>query len=203
VSLKILGGKACGRKLAVTAKPTIRPTQVLLKRRIFDSFQDLSHVIFIDLCAGSGAVGLEAWSRGAHFVHLIESNPKVFQVLKRNADAVGGNDALLGPAPTIICHRDDARSWLKRFAFEYQQWGEEQKAQTILFLDPPYQLSAVYQDIINKQLVKGRWFQGTIWLESDEQKGLPMTTWQQIEELDEVRYFQQGSSYLWVGRLAP
>jgi 16S rRNA (guanine966-N2)-methyltransferase len=195
VSLKILGGRACGRKLSVPTKPTIRPTQVLLKRRIFDSFQNLSGHSFIDLCAGSGAMGLEAWSRGAERVYLVEMNPKVFQITKRNVDQLACEQN------EVSCHREDARSWLKRFASQYAQWDQLQQQNTILFLDPPYQSEGVYLDIMSKQLVGGGWFRGLIWLESDQQKGTPLVAWQQMDGLSEDRVFQQGASYLWVGRV--
>ena len=77
MSLKILGGKAKGFTISVPPADTIRPMQVMLKRRVFDSYQNLEGVTFVDLCAGSGAVGLEAWSRGADEIYYSE---KVYQV---------------------------------------------------------------------------------------------------------------------------
>ena len=73
MSVKILGGFARGLNLLVPKGDLIRPTSIMLKRRVFDFFQRMDDKIFIDLCAGSGAVGLEAWSRGAQ--KFISTNP--------------------------------------------------------------------------------------------------------------------------------
>ena len=68
--MQIIGGLAKGHGLCVPRG--IRPTSTLLKRKLFDSHQTWEAVNFIDLCAGSGSVGLEAWSRGAKSVCLVE-----------------------------------------------------------------------------------------------------------------------------------
>ena len=86
MSLKILGGFARGQILAVPKGDLIRPTSVMLKRRIYDFYQDLSGVTFIDLCAGSGAMGFEAWSRGARRIYLNEVNRHVLMTLEENRE---------------------------------------------------------------------------------------------------------------------
>jgi 16S rRNA (guanine966-N2)-methyltransferase len=63
MSIKILGGIAKGTILFLPDEKLTRPTLVLLKRKIFDAIQNFDGKIFIDACAGSGAIGLEAWSR--------------------------------------------------------------------------------------------------------------------------------------------
>ena len=57
MSIKILGGFARGQVLAVPKTDSIRPTSVMLRRRIYDFFQDLDGFYFLDICAGSGAMG--------------------------------------------------------------------------------------------------------------------------------------------------
>ena len=58
----------------------------MLRRRIYDSWQNLNDVIFVDLCAGSGAMGFEAWSRGAKKVYLNEMNRHVLKTLEENRE---------------------------------------------------------------------------------------------------------------------
>ena len=86
MSIKILGGFARGQILSVPKGDIIRPTSVLLKRRIFDFYQDMDEVVFVDLCAGSGAMGFEAWSRGAALVFLNETNRHVSKILQENRE---------------------------------------------------------------------------------------------------------------------
>src|SRR3990172_5277353 len=88
MSIKILGGIAKGTILFLPNEKLARPTLVLLKRKIFDAAQNFEGSIFIDACAGSGAIGLEAWSRGADRVYLIESDKKVFDCLLKNTEKI-------------------------------------------------------------------------------------------------------------------
>jgi 16S rRNA (guanine966-N2)-methyltransferase len=82
MSIKILGGVAKGFTLVTPSESITRPTSVLLKRRLFDFYQNLNGHYFIDLCAGSGSIGIEAASRGAYPVLLVESNPKAYKVIQ-------------------------------------------------------------------------------------------------------------------------
>ncbi len=63
----------------------IRPTQNMVRKAVFDILgQDMSGVSFIDLFAGSGAVGFEALSRGAFNVTLVEKDPKCVETIREN-----------------------------------------------------------------------------------------------------------------------
>ena len=84
MSLKILGGLARGFPLATPKSDTTRPTAVLIKRKLFDWRQHMDDYVFIDLCAGSGAMGFEAFSRGAQKVLLNELMRGAFLTLKDN-----------------------------------------------------------------------------------------------------------------------
>ncbi len=76
----------------------------------------------VDLCAGSGALGLEALSRGAAVCDFVDSSPRALQVLRANIEAVGGH-------PEAHVHRDEA----VRFAT-----GLAAGAYDVAFADPPY-----------------------------------------------------------------
>ena len=128
---RIISGSARGRKLAVPKVGT-RPTSDRAREGLFSTLLtlvDLRDARFLDLYAGSGAVGLEALSRGASHATFVESNPQAAQVIRDNASHahLAGVQvecrpvsAYLGQAPT--------------HAFD------------VVFLDAPYEL-AVEADV--------------------------------------------------------
>lgn len=163
MSLNILGGTYKGFTLQVPLGDFIRPTSVMLRRKIFDSHQDMSNYTFIDLCAGSGAMGLEALSRGALHIVLVEKHPKVFKFTVENCKKF--------ETENIQTVNKSAIEWLKYFKASYQTLNGNEQRQTVLFLDPPYENHDVYEQVI-KALEEGDWFCGELWLESDEKKGI-------------------------------
>jgi len=111
VSTRIVGGKARGRRLAVPAAGT-RPTSERAREALFsalDARVGLEGARVLDLYAGSGAVGLEALSRGAIAARMVESGAAAVAVIRANAAAVALPGAqiiaatvarhLAGPAP--------------------------------------------------------------------------------------------------------
>lgn len=195
MSIKILGGFARGQMLEVPKGDIIRPTSVMLRRRIFDYFQTLDDVIFVDLCAGSGAMGFEAWSRGASKVYLNEVSKAVLRVLEENREniLIRNHHKKTGE---IFCSHYPAERWLKTFRTTYESFTVEQKSETIIFIDPPYSEKKVYLDLI-EQLTKEPWFFGQLWIESDPQKGFPMEHWQTLG-LSCAKCFEQGDNYIFV-----
>jgi len=88
---RIVAGAAKGRRLAVPPRGT-RPTSDRMREALFNTLRshlELEGTAVLDLYAGSGAVGLEALSRGAGRVVLVESDRNAAQVLQRNIDSVG------------------------------------------------------------------------------------------------------------------
>jgi 16S rRNA (guanine966-N2)-methyltransferase len=95
--LRILGGELRGRRLRVTGE--VRPTEARVREALFSIWQPrLAGSRFLDLFAGSGAVGLEAISRGAAVAALVDDDPRVLAVLR-------GNCSELAPATTRIVRR--------------------------------------------------------------------------------------------------
>ena len=88
MSIRILGGLGKGHVLEVPPENITRPTSVMLRRKLFDRYQDISDYTFIDICAGSGAMGLEAISRGAKKVIFIENSQKALSILKKNIKSI-------------------------------------------------------------------------------------------------------------------
>jgi 16S rRNA (guanine966-N2)-methyltransferase len=119
--LRILTGFHKGRKLLMPKG--IRPTQDKVRKALFDILGDVADSSFLDLFAGSGAVGLEAWSRGARDVVLVESKLACCSIIQKNID-------MLSAAP-CRCYCNDALAALIQF-------HQQKKAFNVVFLDPPY-----------------------------------------------------------------
>ena len=195
MSLKILGGFARGQVIHVTKGITVRPTSVLLKRRIFDFYQDFREIIFIDLCAGSGAMGFEAWSRGASRIYLNEVNRHVLKTLEENRESLLLKNNFKN-AGEIICKNMPAEKILKILREEYSQLDKDQQENTVIFLDPPYSEKKVYQDVI--EILKDKaWFLGQLWIESEGLKGFGKEYWNE-HQLAPFKIFEQGDSYIYV-----
>ena len=124
---RLVAGLAGGRTLAVPARGT-RPTSERVREALFSRLEhvvglDGAHVL--DLYAGSGALGLEAASRGADRVVLVESDRTAAQVCRRNASSTG----LLGRVEVVTDRVERRLGQLDGDAFD------------LVLLDPPYALS--------------------------------------------------------------
>jgi 16S rRNA (guanine(966)-N(2))-methyltransferase RsmD len=119
--MRITTGKYRNRKLHMPKG--IRPTQDKVRKAIFDILGDISGLNFLEIFAGSGAVGFEALSRDAAELTLIESNRDAILAIKRNI-------ALLNPAVCNVFHLD-AEKAIKLLSLD-------KKSFDIIFIDPPY-----------------------------------------------------------------
>src|SRR3954465_6966980 len=90
---RIIGGSAGGRRIDVPRGPRTRPTSDRVREALFSAIESwcgsLSGLRFLDLYAGSGAVGLEAWSRGAGVVTMVEQDRRTASMISANARALG------------------------------------------------------------------------------------------------------------------
>ena len=108
----------------------IRPTQGVLRAAVFDILgHDLEGLSFLELFAGSGAMSMEAISRGASEVTMVEHDPKNARVIQENCELLGIE---LGVSHRI--YTADAMATVKRFAREGKRFN-------IVFFDPPYGLN--------------------------------------------------------------
>lgn len=163
MSVKILGGIFKGYPLATPRSDSTKPTSVLIKRKLFDWRQHMDDYYFVDLCAGSGAMGLEALSRGSQKVFLNDSMKGAFLTLKENKTKLE-KAFRLEDSPVKVTNLD-AKNWVSReLAYELPDTSN-----VILFFDPPYENHALYFDVL--KLLKELNFEGEIWLESDRLKG--------------------------------
>ncbi|HEX2647925.1 MAG TPA: 16S rRNA (guanine(966)-N(2))-methyltransferase RsmD [Candidatus Dormibacteraeota bacterium] len=121
--LRVGGGEARGRRLK--APKNIRPTQGMVKQAIFNIVgPEIEGADVLDLFAGSGAIGIEALSRGARSVTFVDRQPRGLDILRQNLDALGFKDRA-----RIV--RSDVVRWLDASP-------ETVDAAGFVFLDPPY-----------------------------------------------------------------
>jgi 16S rRNA (guanine966-N2)-methyltransferase len=190
VAISLLGGRARGFQLQAPPENITRPTSVLLKRRLFDWRQVWDDYLFIDLCAGSGSMGLEALSRGAQEIWLNEINRVAQKVLEKNVVNFKQKMGLL-EGESIHQSQLDFRKLLPQLAAHPRAWGEK----AVIFFDPPYEEHQLYEELWDH--LKG--FQGEIWIESDEQKGVSLAA--QRQRLNVIKEVSQGQHWLLVGKL--
>ncbi|MEJ2719744.1 MAG: RsmD family RNA methyltransferase [bacterium] len=88
--IKVIAGTLRGRALSYPAAAALRPTMQRTRASVFDSLGPaLAGSVFFDLYAAGGAVGIEALSRGAEFVHFVERDRRALESLKDNLASCG------------------------------------------------------------------------------------------------------------------
>ena len=121
--VRIVGGQWRSRVLRFPDIEGLRPTPDRVRETLFNWLgQDLSGRTCLDLFAGSGVLGLEAASRGARLVVLVERDARAFRALQANAALLGAVD------PGVQLVRSDALEFL----------GSDARRYDVVFLDPPY-----------------------------------------------------------------
>ncbi len=120
--MRITGGKLRGRRVRVVGSG-VRPTQEMVREALFSMIaQQVVGCRFLDLFAGSGAVGLGAWSRGAALVQWVESGRRALPVLKQNVrELCEENGRVWG---------GDVAGFLRKAAGDTEF--------DVIFADPPY-----------------------------------------------------------------
>lgn len=90
--MRIIGGKYRGKKLKEFDLSSTRPTLDRVKESIFNLIQfDVLDAVVLDLFSGTGALGVEAISRGAKKVFLVDNNDKAIKIIKENLIGIEGN----------------------------------------------------------------------------------------------------------------
>ncbi len=90
MSLRIIGGAARSRRIPSPKEADVRPTGERVREALFNIWGGaVAGACVLDLCAGSGAISLEALSRGAARVVAVEKNPRLCAALRENADTLG------------------------------------------------------------------------------------------------------------------
>lgn len=131
---RIIAGSAGGTRLDVPSAST-RPTSDRVRESLFGALESMAAIDgarVLDLYAGSGALGLEAWSRGAASIDLVERSRPAVAVVRRNIAAVakaidGRSDATVHESAV---HESAVHAFLRRAVGPYD----------LVFTDPPYEL---------------------------------------------------------------
>lgn len=123
--LRLIAGEYRGLRLATLRGKRMRPTAERVREAIFNIVGfDLSGLWVLDLFAGTGAMGLEALSRGAGFVVMVDQHPAAFRLIGRNLAACGN------PQNAKV-YKLDLRRGLKGFTRHGYLFD-------LVFMDPPY-----------------------------------------------------------------
>ncbi|WP_406092776.1 16S rRNA (guanine(966)-N(2))-methyltransferase RsmD [Kitasatospora purpeofusca] len=185
---RVIAGAAGGRRLAVPPGRGTRPTSDKAREAMFSTLEALRGTLhgarMLDLFGGSGAVGLEALSRGAAHVLLVEADAQAARVIRENVRTVGLPGALVqaaraekvvaGPAP--------------------------EAPYDLVFLDPPY---VVTDDEVREMLITlsaGGWLAEDVLVTVERSTRGGAFGWP--EGFEELRSRRYGEGTLWYGRAA-
>jgi 16S rRNA (guanine(966)-N(2))-methyltransferase RsmD len=136
--MRIIAGQFRSRTLQAPHGMDTRPTTDRLRETLFNVLAPrIQGARFLDLYAGSGAVGIEALSRGASHVHFVEKAPPAIQALRANL-------AKLGITTNFTIDSTSVASALKRIA------KLSGPAFDLIFLDPPYESAAEYTSTLQQ-----------------------------------------------------
>ncbi|MBR1966863.1 MAG: RsmD family RNA methyltransferase [Lentisphaeria bacterium] len=130
--MQIIAGKARGVELETAPTLDVRPTLARARKALFDSMGDWNGGVILDLCAGSGALGLEAASRGSAEILMVENNPRHVEIIKRNI------------AKLQKCSVDAEMKVLQASILDTRRIFSETGEVDLIFADPPYEKSAEF-----------------------------------------------------------
>ena len=124
--MRVIAGRWGGRRLQAPRGDATRPTSDRVREALFSVLADrVEDARVLDLFAGSGALGIEALSRGAAEATFVDSAPAAIRALKANLDALGADAEV---------RRSDARRFLGSASVAARHYD-------LVFLDPPYRLA--------------------------------------------------------------
>ncbi len=132
--MRVSGGKVKGTRLKTLSKRTVRPTTSVVRQAIFSLLENRPtkwHYV-LDLYAGSGALGIEALSRGAEWVDFVDYKKSCCDIIRNNLEKIGG----LEWAHIYCCNVRKAINFLNR-------------SYDIIFIDPPYSNSTANNLLVN------------------------------------------------------
>lgn len=137
MSLTILGGAFKGRKIQSPKGTQTRPTQSITKAAVFNiCASEIENASFLDLYAGSGAMGFEALSRGAQFSVFVESHPLATRCIRENQKNLDVDTCQLISKPVERFLQAPERFLIPNIAPFH-----------IIYLDPPYGLKIEELDL--------------------------------------------------------
>lgn len=133
--MRVIAGIAKGRQLIAPAGMNTRPITAKIKEALFNILQN--HIVnanFLDLFAGSGSIGIEAISRGAHMVVFVEKDRKAVEAIRKNLATCRFTD-------NCELYQDDVFHrivWLKNNDYRFD----------IIYLDPPFTVDKIFLPVM-------------------------------------------------------
>ena len=153
--MRIIGGRARGTKLYTLDGDNTRPTLDRVKEALFNIIQTkIPDSIFLDLFSGSGAIGLEAASRGARKVILCDKSKDAFHIIKKNIEKT---------------HMEE-QTECYHLSYEKLLETKINEKLDIIYIDPPYKTELIYESlkiILSKELLND---DSLIIIETDEEE---------------------------------
>ena len=177
--MRIISGKARGTRLYTLEGYNTRPTLDRVKESLFNIIQkEIPNSVFLDLFSGSGAIGLEAVSRGAKKAILCDQSKEAIQIIKKNIEKT---------------HLEDQVEYCQ-LPFEKMLKTKIKEKIDIVYIDPPYKTNLAYEAvkiILEEDLISESSY---IIIETDEEKRVI----EQIKklEIDIVDQRKYGRAYL-------
>jgi 16S rRNA (guanine966-N2)-methyltransferase len=191
--MRVVAGQYRSRPLQTLRGSALRPTSDRLRETLFNILAPtIEDAVFVDLFAGSGAVGIEALSRGARQAIFVENHPAGIALLRRNLSSLGiePNTSLTAPAKTF-----PGTAELLSLAVEpaLERLAARHIRPDIVFADPPYADGKAYDSVLeflgdSNLLAKD----GRAILEHSSKRELPPV----VGTLERTRVVNQGDSTL-------
>jgi len=132
--MRVIAGELGGRRLQTARGSATRPTAERVREAVFSILGPLEGALVLDLFAGSGALGIEALSRGAAHATFVERAPRALEALRANLDALELADrARVRAADAVTALRADDKY-------------------DLVFLDPPYAMAPALAEALSREL---------------------------------------------------
>ena len=182
--MRVIAGKFRSRQLKSLKGMALRPTSDRLRETLFNVIADrVEGSRFLDVFAGTGAVGIEALSRGAREAVFIENHAPAAALIEKNLESLG-----LGAEARVLAL--DAARGLQRLAAEA---AAKRKDYDVVFLDPPYAAAEDYRRVLSFLGTSPLLAEDSLVIAEHQRKlELPETT----GNLDRVRMLRQGDATL-------
>ncbi|WP_433118563.1 16S rRNA (guanine(966)-N(2))-methyltransferase RsmD [Micromonospora sp. CA-246542] len=183
---RIVAGTLGGRRIAAPPGAGTRPTSDRVREALFSAVEsevDLDGARFADLYAGSGAVGLEALSRGAGHVLLVESDPRAARVIRENVATLRAGAAVrlvAGKVATVLAAGPDGGGY------------------DVVFADPPYAVPDAEITALLTTLVDGGWLTPEALVVVERSRRTRDFEW--VQGITPQRSRRYGETTLWYGR---
>jgi 16S rRNA (guanine966-N2)-methyltransferase len=182
--MRVIAGKFRSRKLNSLPGMELRPTSDRLRETLFDILTAgnppaLEGSVWIDLYAGTGAVGIEALSRGAEKVYFVESSPDAADLIRKNLDGLGIKSGFQ------VLRQDVVKA--------LRAWDKGGIRANFVFVDPPYLMEEAYGQALTTLSASELLLPETIVIVEHQKKFDPGA---QVGALPRYRLLKQGDAAL-------